>query len=293
MRRALVWILALLAAGASHLLQRSADEIRLESNVDTELLFLPSGDALRVATMGHHETAANLLWVRAVLLFGKHHGREVDEGWDRWLVGMLKAIATLDPAWRTPYFYGGAMLRVGGATDASNELYLMAIEALPDDAAFPFALGMNYYLYNDDPVTAAEWITVAAQKPEAPQWYRVAAAGLMVRKDMRKVGIRYLEEQLITTTDPGILGMLNGRLVELYHDEAAVQLEELRQEYRSQRGQDIQIPQDLGKIGVRLPPDPLGGDWILAPDDEIRSSVREAEEAEKARKAERKLLLRK
>ncbi len=290
MRKLLV-ILALCAAGLTHLAQRSADELRHDTDATAELLFLPSPKAFQVATMGFHEPVADLLWVRAVLLFGERHGADPDPAWGIWLAGMIEAIAALDPSWRTPYFYGGTMLRSMGAIDASDKIFQLGMEAMPDDAFFPFAVGMNHYLHRGDPVTAMTWVDMAAAKPSAPAWYKVAAAGLLAKSDMKPVAIRFLEEQRESTSDPTILEMIDMRLERLYHDRWVEVFAEARQAYRDRFGTDIEAPGDLGRLGSAMPPDPHGGDWVIGADGVLRSSVREAEEALRAQQAERALLL--
>lgn len=290
MRRWLVLGLAGLAAVAAHALQRVADRGRFETDAATELAFLPSPSTFRIATLGYQEPTADLLWMRAVLLFGERYGRDPDPLWGAWLGGVIEAIAALDPIWRTPYFYGGTMLRGVGAIDASDRVFLAATEHLPDDAYFPFALGMNYYLQRGDVISATHWINVAAEKPGAPAWYRVASAGIMAERDMLPAAIRFLEEQRESTDDPSIHEMIDGQLRVRYHDLYAQQLDDARTAWRERFGHDISRVEDLVRPGGHLPPDPYGASWIIAPDDNIRSAVREAEEARKAQASERALL---
>jgi hypothetical protein len=292
MMRKLVMVSAMVAAGLAHTVQRSADEIRHSADVDTELLFLPSPTTFRLATMGLHEPVSDLLWVRAVLLFGERHGSDPDPRWGAWLAGMIEAIAALDPGWKTPYHYGGTMLRSIEAIDASNNIFELATEAFPDDAFFPFARGMNQYLYREDAPGAVEWLDLAADRPNAPPWYRVAAAGLLAKQDMRPVAIRFLEEQRLTTTDPTILEMIDGRLIRLRHDAWVDTFDDAMALYRERTGTDIGRAEDLERLGQLLPPDPFGEHWVLGADGKVRSSYREREEAQRARDAERALITR-
>jgi hypothetical protein len=286
------WVLglALGAAGIAHGLQRGADQVRFQTDASTELLFLPSPTAFKVATLGYHEPTADLLWMRAVLLFGERFGHDPDPRWGEWLGGMIEAIAALDPTWRTPYFYGGTMLRGVGAIDASDRVFMAGIENLPDDAYFPFALGMNYYLQRDDIASAIHWIDIAAKKPGAPAWYRVASAGILADRDMLPAAIRFLEEQRETTADPSIHRMIDDRLQVLYHNLAAQHLEDARTAWRARTGRDITRVEELLGPGGHLPPDPFGAGWILGADGGIRSAAREAWLASQAQGRERALL---
>ncbi len=290
--RKLLLPLALVFGGVAHLAQRAADPVRHASGADTELLFLPSPTTFELATMGYHEPMASLLWVRAVLLFGEHHGNDPDPAWGDWLAGMIEAIAALDPSWRTPYHYGGTMLRSMGDIDGSDHIFGLGMESMPDDAFFPFAIGMNHYLHRDDPVAAVEWINLAASKPEAPDWYRIAAAGLLAKEDMIPVALRFLEEQRASTTDPTILEMIDMRIERLRHDALVEAFIRARVRYREQVGADIERPEDLERLGQTLPPVPGGGTWIIGADGLVRSEAREQENAERARAKERAMLLR-
>jgi len=291
MRRAAL-ALAALAALAVHAVQRRADALRHESSASQELLFLPSPTTFRVATLGFHEPVADLLWIRAVLVFGERFGRDPDPAWGDWLGGMILAIAALDPGWRTPYVYGGTMLRGIGAIDASDEVFLTAIEQIPDDAYFPFALGMNYYLQREDLEQAIHWIDIAAGKPNAPVWYRVTSAGMLADRDMIPAAIRYLEELRAETQDPAIHEMIDQRLAVQRHNAGAGALDEAAARFRAATGRAPAGVEDLAQVGASVPPDPYGEGWILAPDGHFRSPAREREEEQKAQRAERGLLAR-
>ncbi len=291
MRRLTVAVM-LVAAGLTHLAQRSVDEIRHEAALNTDLLFRPSPVSFELATLGYDEPVADLLWVRAILMFGERHDTGFEPAYGSWLGGLFEAIVALDPTWRTPYYYGGTMLRSIGAIDESDRIFHLAMEAFPDRSYYPFALGMNYYLHRGDPHTAARWITEAASRPDAPAWYRVAAAGLLARKDLIPVAIRFLEEQLETTSDPVLVEMIEGRITSLRHDGLVEAFGQGREMYRGLHGRDIERPEDLELLGNPLPPDPHGEEWVMGADGVVRSSYRERIEAAVARDSERLLLSR-
>lgn len=279
--------LAVGGAAVAHVNHRAADALRHESARGDDLLFIPQGKALRVGTMGYSELAADALWIRTVLMFGERWGSTPAEQWRDWMLGMLQGIIHLDPQWRTPYFYGGMMLRVMEHADGSDKVFHAAIQALPDDPFFPFALGMNAWLLRDDPVTAAYWLRVAARRPGAPPWYRAAAAGFLVEKQRRRTAIRFLQEERRQTSNPRVQKILDRKLRELYHDEFAERLHRARERFRRDRGRDIERVEELERPDRPLPEDPLGGRWIIGSDGRIRSSEREASLRERARRRER------
>ncbi len=288
---ALGGLAAALAAG-THALHVGADRVRHETSVDDAITFLPDGGSLRVVASGYHEPLADLLWVRAVLLFGERFEVDRDPAWGRWLAGMIRAVAALDPDWRTPYVYGGGMLRVLHDADGSDAVFYEAMYALPDDPYFPFALGMNQYLLRDDPVGAARWLAKAARKPGAPPWYAAAAADMLGQHRMRDAALRFLREEWNRSESPTVREVIRGKIASMEHEERAERLEAAREAFRARHGQDIRDLTDLVRPNGTLPPDPLGGRWILAPDGRIRSSVAEAGERRRLQAAERALLAR-
>jgi tetratricopeptide (TPR) repeat protein len=213
--------------------------------------------------------------------------REVAEkmGCEARLIG---SAAELDPAWRTVYFYGGGMLRVCGDIDGSDELYKRGFEALPDDAFFPFSVGMNAYLYRDDREAAFTRLEQAASLPGAPAWYGAAASAFLAEEGERQAALAYLNQQLKEETRPAARETLQKRMMRLMHEELAEQLNRRRVEIEAQTGAPLVSLDALGP----LPDDPYGQGWVLAPDGEVRSAAREEIEARRARKNERALILR-
>ena len=186
-----------------------------------------------------------------------------------------------------------------GASDGARTFFFLSegylakawqTNDVEDDA---FALGMNHYLHRGDVETAIHWIAIAAEKPDAPVWYRVASAGLLAKEDMAPVAIDFLEEQRDATDDPAILALIDGRLARLRHDVLEKAFVRIRGEFRQRYGRDVTDPAELEVMRGPLPPDPYERGWILAADGVIRSAQREEELSAKAREAERELLMRK
>lgn len=271
----------------AHRAQRAADAIRGAGGNLDERVFLPDPEALRVATMGYQGAASDLLWVRTVLAFADLVDRPDPEG-TRWLRVMVQTVVSLDPGWRSSYMYGGGMLRSLNDIEGSDEVFAEGVEHLPEDPTFPFALAMNAYLYREDLEDAVRYMEQAAALPRAPAWYRSAAAGFLDRRGQREAALRYLEEEIEAESDPDLRAELERKYREVVHDELAARISEALGAARARRGDP-----SLGLEAIRdLPPDPLGGQWILTPRGEVRSSVRDAVLAERARRSERAVLLR-
>ena len=276
------------AAGwGAHHFQLWVDQVRPEPGTAEARVFQPNAATTKVAVLDFDGLAADLMWVRTVLAFADIYDHQSAEG-ARWLNNMLDTVTVLDPPWRTAYFYGGSMLRTVGDIEGSDRIFERGAEHLPNDAFFPFSIAMNAYLYKKDLDRAVKFMHQAAELPNAPPWYRWASAAFLDRGGRRKAALRYLEEQIRTERDPTILEQLKARYAGVVHDELVDQFEAAREEYRKARGVDVTRPEELGT----LPPDPLGGHWIISVDGTIRSDVREQALREKAERQERNLLLR-
>ncbi len=284
MRRLLPAVFLIAGGLVAHQAHQKLDDVRF-SAASPERVFLPSADALKVASMGYHTVTADFFWVRSVLTFSELFV-ESSEADVRWLDSMLTSVATLDPTWRTVYFHGGGMLRVCNAIDESDALFEKGMENLPHEPYFPFSIGMNAYLYRGDRVRAAEYLSIAAKIPGAPPWYASAAAGFLDEDKGRQAAMHYLKEQIVDSSEPAVIRALQRKLNLLLHEELVERIAEHRETLRQDRGVDITAIEQLGD----LPPDPMGGEWILGPDGVVRSSVTDARLAKEARTNERSML---
>ena len=282
------WLTALilgLAVVGGHFSQRRVDSERFEGGgLATDIVELNPA-ALRVVTFGYHQSVAALLWVRAVLSFSDVF-KEPREEEIAALRSKIASVGALDPTWRTVWFYGGSMLRVLDRVEDSDEVFREGMKNLPQDPYFPFALGMNAWLYRADAEEAGRYLGIAAELPGAPGWYAAAAAGFLDTGGQRRAGLRYLAEQIEAETDPDVRGWLERKYTEILHDERA---EAIGQALESWRDAHPGSTAGLGRL-EGLPEDPLGGRWILGADGQPRSSVREERLAAQARIDERLLL---
>jgi hypothetical protein len=278
-------VLGMLGIVVGHMGHRQADEARFRAGVSTDRV-VPNPPLLQVVSLGQPTLVADFLWVRTVLAFTEVHDASTAQGVE-WIGAMLDSVCALDPNWRTSYFYGGSFMRVLGDIDHSDKVFVAGHEAFPSDSFFPFAIGMNAYLYRNDTEAAFRWITIAAELPNAPAWYRTAAAGFVETGGDRQAALQYLEQELRDDQKPAVREALLAKYNSLLHDELAAQIASHREKFKARFGRDIQALSELGT----LPDDPLGGRWVVAPDGLIRSSVREDLMARQAVRGERAMIL--
>jgi hypothetical protein len=229
---------------------------------------------------------ADLFWVRAVLLFVDFLDAESPDG-AYWTRTVLKTVGVLDPAWRTPFFYGGGMLRLLDDVEGSDQIFTDGMNAFPEDAYFPFSLAMNAYLIHQDLDRAADFLKRAAVLPSAPRWYRTAAAEFLSRRGQRKTALIYLREQIDVANSDAERALLENKYKSLLYEQVAEVLERKQAQWEARHGAELERVEVLGQI----PPDPLGGEWFIAPDGQVRSSIHDLMVAKKDRNEERAILV--
>lgn len=287
LRTAILILLPLMGGLGAHHFQSSTDAARWAESQDLRPVFVPSPQATKVASMGFDMVFADLMWTRAVLLFVDFLDAEEREDGAVWTRTVLKTVGTLDPAWRTPFFYGGSMLRLLEDFEGSDEIFRDGMESFPDDAYFPFSIAMNAYLHREDMDTAVEYLQKAAAMPGAPGWYRNAAAEFITRRGQRKTALKYLKQQIENANSEQERLLLENKFKSLLYEQVSEAIRGLQARAEAQRGAPIRSVEDLGQ----LPPDPLGGEWFIAADGVVRSSVQDLIVARRAKNEERAILV--
>ena len=175
-RMAVAWGLALAFGLAAVSLVRIATATLPARVPLAELAYYPSGRALRPATLGHPELAADLAWLRAVQYYGEH--RTTDLRFIQ-LEHVFNVLTSLSPGFEGPYVFGAFALAQEGRDFAGAErLMLKGIEANPLSGRLAFELGFLHYVRpgGRDLDQAAEWFERAARLPDGPPQARRFAA---------------------------------------------------------------------------------------------------------------------
>lgn len=270
-----------------HLAGPPSDATRNLRAIDQAMLLVPDGKQLSTFSFGFAEPIADLLWVRTVLTFGERFETDSSAQWVAWMQRMVETVSILDPVWRTPYFYGGSLLRVLGAIDASDAVFIRASEHLPDDPFFPFSIGMNAYLYRDDAGAAADWIGRAARLPSAPAWYIAAAAAMRSRSGNLDLAVLDLERTLAGDESPEIKADAKRQLDRLQQARLVDGWREECKAFREREGRPLSSPRELeALLGHPLPPNPRGDAWVVGNDGIVRSEGAERERHRRARMGE-------
>ena len=237
-------LVVVLGAVGAHKSQRHTDDVRWSSEGDNRRVFVPSPKAMKVASMGWGMVTADLLWVRAVLLFVDFLDAE-DEEDAIWTRTVIKSVGVLDPQWRTPFFYGGGMLRLLNDFEGSDEIFADGMKAFPEDAYFPFSLAMNAYLFHQDMNRAVRYLDQASKMPSAPKWYRSAAAEFMSRSGQRRTALTYLKEQIELANSDRERLVLENKYKSLLYDQITDVLDARQQRWESKNGRRLVKPEQI------------------------------------------------
>ncbi len=231
---------------------------------DDEIRYLPSGQSLALMSMGFEPVLADLLWVKAVLLFGERYG-EADQSWYPWLFHMADLASDLEPQYRAVYKMGGTMLRTDSVfVEQSNLIFQKGMKAMPGEWYFPFAIGMNYYQQLEDPAIAARFIRRAAETGEGPVYLRNLAASMLSDANQLEVARQFLVEEARVLPRGAARDVTMAKVYEIAYQIAARDAGLAVAAYRDREGRLPTAPGDIVAAGFVLPPDPMGDTSYLA-----------------------------
>jgi len=233
----------------------------VEKKLD-DLMYLPDADYLRIASLGHRELLADLLWIRSIQVMGE---RTVSEASGRWLYRALDIITTLDPTFVRAYEAGGlALTTLVVLPEESNQLMLKGMRNNPTEWKLPFYLGINYYFELYDDTNAAKYIAAASKLPGAPPGLVAVAANLFASAKSPQQGVDLLTAAYQSTSDDSTRQLIEQRLKILLTERDLVLLEEAVGRYHTLHGTRPVRLEDLVNAGLirRLPEEPSGGRYL-------------------------------
>jgi tetratricopeptide (TPR) repeat protein len=277
--------LALWATGTLLALSLGALQIPLTHWVNSkpklrQLTYLPSGDYLRMASLGYRELAADLLWLQAIQVMGE---RKLSEEEGHWLYDAVDRITTLDPKFVRAYEAGShALCILVLMPEESNRLLEKGMQHNPQEWKLPFLLGINYYFELADDEKAAEAMAKAARLPGAPESLARLAAKLFVSAKSPQQAVELLAKVYEETSDENVRKMLETRLKESIVERDLQILEEAIRRYQVSHSRRPERLENLVEPGLlpELPREPFGGRYLYNP---ATGAVQSSEVAERMR----------
>ena len=245
-----------------------------------QLMYLPNGEYLRMASFGYRELAADLLWLQAIQVMGE---RKLSEEAGHWLYRALDVITTLDPKFVRAYEAGSlALCTLVVLPEESNRLLEKGIQYNPQEWKLPFLLGINYYFEFADDEKSAESMAQAARLPGAPDIIARLAAKLYVSAKSPQQAVDLLAKIYEETLDENIRKHLELRLKETIVERDLNILEQSISRYLANQSRRPERLEDLVGAGLlrELPREPFGGRYLYEPE---TGTVRSSEVTERMR----------
>ena len=217
--RALRWLSALVCAALLSSLHQltllEARDARAEECVveSVETLYVPDIRTTQLLFLGYRQTAADVVWLRALDYFAGHFNGDHRY---HWLVYFIDQIVELDPRFRRVYQWAGATVLYGQQftnenVRLSNRFYEADLKQFPDDYEAAFRLGMNYYveMHASDPAErrkfqeiGAQYLEQAANMPGATDQIRNLVASIYTKLGSTELAVQSLLLMLQTTENP-------------------------------------------------------------------------------------------
>jgi hypothetical protein len=139
-----------------------------------ELMYFPSGIALRAVSMGYYAPLADLVWLRFIQYYGEHRMTDVKF---EFLYHILDILTTLDSRFTYAYTLGALMLTHDASSpDQAKHLLKKGMHENPDDWRLPFIYGFINYAFLGEHSIAKTYFKIASLKPDAPDLPRRWAA---------------------------------------------------------------------------------------------------------------------
>lgn len=181
-----------------------------------DVYYLPPQSWLRPLALGYADAAADMMWMRCLLYFGKEM---VSHGETKYLFNYIDAMITLDPDFRAAYKWAAmAGLYHSGSVTPEDGYRVVgylerAIERWPDDGELYWELGsvLRFEIgpMIEDPVekqrlyeAAMEPLAAAARLGAGPAWLAGLNSQLFNKLGKTEQAIRHLEEMYDSVDDP-------------------------------------------------------------------------------------------
>ena len=221
--------------------------------------------------LGFRNALADIVWLEAVQISGEK--RLTRGSYDRLYV-LIESVANFDPRFKVPYLLGGITL---GESPAHATLALHLLERgrrmFPADWQFPFYAGYIRYFALGDPVAGGRAFEISARLPGSPPYLPLLAARMLTEGRKPETALLLLEEMIKDETNPARRRAIERRIREVAVERDLLLLERAADAYRRKTGVFPSRLDDLVNAGLlrRIPAEPFGGRYLIAPGGEIRS----------------------
>ncbi len=256
-------VLIPLWVGSLFFVERHIELARKDRQAPPHIFCLFKGKYLKLASLGHEELLADLLWLRALQYIGD---KEAEKRGYPHLYPLLDIITDLDPRFSHVYEAGGVVLSIWARkTEESIKLLEKGFKENPQVWRIPFYLGFNYFFYKKDYQRAACYISKASFLPGRPEYLPRLASRLYIEAKRPEVALDFLSRVYENTDSERVKEEISKRIKEVVVERDIVKLESGVALYKEKFGKGPKSLEDLVSVGIlsSLPPEPFGGYYYL------------------------------
>ena len=255
----------------SILSQQKVQRLRGEDVTLEEILYLPSGKAVKRLSLGYSSLLADIYWTRAVQYFGARHLKHSTHY--ELLYPLLKITTELDPHLVVAYETGAVFLCQpipDGAGDPDKAVALLeqGIKENPEAWHMYFTLGFVQYLERHDYKAAEQAFHRGSEIPGALPWMRIMAARMAEHADDRDTAMLLWKGVYDSAHEDMVRETARKHMASLEAEMTIEILKKLVQTYHDRTGNLPAAWVDMVRAGVlsQVPLDPTGHVYKLGQD---------------------------
>ena len=226
------------------------DDLRLEP---------PAAEALEYLSLDHRGLLADILFIKAIQHTGSLVWKPLNFTLDSpWKYAIMDRVTRLDPRYYKAYLFSGmGLIQDFDDILLARPILERGIETFPENWELPFWLGYDFYLYQNDFVTASHYLLMAAEKPDAPKSFFA-----LLLKTLNQQGAYHqahtLMSKMAADQPPGSVKILYEKKAErLKH---LARLQDAAKRFVREEKRKIEGLEELLRAGLieKIPTDPLG-----------------------------------
>lgn len=220
---------------------------------------------------GFRNFLGDFVWLEAVQVAGNQSMSRDDYDC---LSDLLSTVNRFDPRFAVPYLLGGIVL--GDSPDhagAALDLLARGTKQFPEEWLFPFYTGYIQYFSLGNPEEGGKALLRASRIQGSPDYLILLGSRMLSEGRRPETALAFLQEMTRRETDPRRRSSLEERIRRVEVERDLQLLEKAISEYTSRFGGPPAGLSDLVRSGmlVRIPEEPYGGRYLLAPDGRVWS----------------------
>jgi hypothetical protein len=235
--------------------------------IEQEILYLPSGDALKFLSVGYHNAFADFFWFTTINYFGKHF--HTDKSY-QWLAHRCGLIQELDPHYEYVPEFCALILSFEARDSASARIILRrAAAANPENWRFYYLIGMNYLMFDKDPKAARDYFIKSAKMPNALPFVARLAARQSANLNQPEVGLEFLSDMIKNARSKDQRQALVGHYLKTLGEVRISTLERYKLIYEQRFNRVLVDLRQLSEVGLsqQYLVDPVGAGYYIDPAD--------------------------